>query len=179
MLILLDQDGVLADFETEFLNRWRERYPTRPFVSINDRKAFYLRDDYPKELWSDIRALQTEKGFIEALPPIEGAIAAIRYLENLGHDVRICTTPLSDYENCVAEKFVWVERHLGREWTRRIIMAKDKTLIIGDILIDDRPSVEGTMKPSWQHVIFDTPYNQAADGKRLRGWANVQSLIGR
>lgn len=78
----------------------------------------------------------------------------------LGMDVRICTSPLSQFENCVAEKYLWVEKHLGREATNRLILTKDKTLVHGNLLIDDKPLIQGAVKPRWKHVLFDAPYNR-------------------
>jgi 5'-nucleotidase len=92
-------------------------------------------------------------------------------------DVRICSSPLSQFENCVAEKYLWVERHLGREATNRLILTKDKTLVHGDLLIDDKPAIEGAMKPRWKHILFDAPYNrEVADRPRIT-WKNWRSVL--
>jgi len=36
-----------------------------------------------------------------------------------------------------------VEKHLGKHWLERIIIAKDKTMANGHLLIDDRPNISG------------------------------------
>lgn len=178
MLILLDQDGVLADFEHAFLDAWRIRYPDIPPVEFENRKSFHILEDYPPELRSRAEAIYTAPGFIRNLPPVPGAIEAARELIELGMDVRICSSPLHQYENCVAEKYHWVERQFGREWTQRLILTRDKTLIQGDILIDDRPDIEGAMRPRWRHIVYDAPYNrQIADRPRL-SWSNWRNVLG-
>jgi len=178
MLILLDQDGVLADFEHAFLDAWRQRYPHIPPVEYEDRKSFHILEDYPPELRDRAEAIYTEPGFIRNLPPVPGAIEAARELLELGMEVRICSSPLRQYENNVAEKYHWVERHLGRAWTERIILTRDKTLVHGDLLIDDRPAITGAVRPNWRHVIYDTPYNrQQTDRPRLT-WANWRNVLG-
>lgn len=92
-------------------------------------------------------------------------------------DVRICTSPLRQFENCVAEKFLWVERHLGRAATERMVLTRDKTLVRGDLLIDDRPSINGAVPPSWRHIVYDAPYNRhVADRPRLT-WANWRNVL--
>jgi len=40
-------------------------------------------------------------------------------------------------------QFAWVKQHLGAEWMKRIIITCDKTLIHGDLLIDDKHAVTG------------------------------------
>ena len=50
MRILVDMDDVLADFDGEFLKRWRVRHPEKMFVPLEERKTFYLKESYPQEL---------------------------------------------------------------------------------------------------------------------------------
>ncbi|KDC75250.1 5'-3'-deoxyribonucleotidase [Bordetella bronchiseptica] len=176
MLILLDQDGVLADFEHAFIDAWRKRHPDIEPVAFEDRKSFHIREDYAPELRGLAEAIYTAPGFIRDLPPVPGAIEAFRELLALGMDVRICSSPLMQFENCVAEKYLWVERHLGREATQRLILTRDKTLVQGDLLIDDRPVITGAARPRWRHIIYDAPYNRdQTDRPRLnwRNWRNV------
>ena len=130
MLILLDQDNVLADFESGFRRHWRGR-------------------------------------FGESLPPMPGAVEAAHALLAAGHDMRICTAPVNQYRYCAGEKIAWVEQHLGAEWTRRVIIAKDKTWVRGDILIDDKPTIEGSLPPLWQHRLYDAPHNRHLNVPRI------------
>lgn len=177
MLILLDQDGVLADFEHAFLTAWKTQYPDIPPVEYKDRTSFYILENYPPELRARAAAIYTAPGFIRNLPPVPGAIDAVKALLELGMDVRICTSPLSQFENCVTEKYLWVEKHLGREATNRLILTKDKTLVHGDLLIDDKPEIQGAVRPHWKHIVFDAPYNQhIADRPRLN-WSNWRSVL--
>ncbi|ARP89098.1 5'-3'-deoxyribonucleotidase [Bordetella genomosp. 9] len=178
MLILIDQDGVLADFEHAFLSAWRQAYPDVAPVEFEDRKSFHILEDYAPELRPRAEALYTAPGFIRDLPPVAGAIEAVRELAALGMDVRICSSPLRQYENCVAEKYQWVERHLGREWTQRLILTRDKTLVQGDILIDDRPAIEGALRPRWRHILYDAPYNRHVADKPRLIWSNWRNVLG-
>lgn len=176
MLVLLDQDGVLADFEHAFIAAWRERHPEIAPVAFENRTSFHILDDYPPELRAKAEAIYTAPGFIRNLPPVPGAIEAWRDLNALGLDVRICSSPLRQFENNVAEKFLWVEKHLGRAATEKLILTRDKTLVQGDLLIDDRPEIVGAVRPRWQHILYDAPYNRhVADRPRLnwQNWRNV------
>ena len=179
MIILVDQDGPLADFEKAFLELWRTQFPNEPFVSFDQRRAPRILDDYPKHLRDKVESIFFAPGFHFNLPPVIGSVNALKTLVELGHDVRICTSPLSYYENCVLEKYQWVEKHLRREFTKRIVLSKDKTIIRGRFLIDDEPSVKGVSVAEWEHIIFDCPYNQNVTGKkRLTQWANWKEVLG-
>ena len=155
MIILLDQDGVLADFEHAFIDAWRARHPDIAPVAFDDRKSFYIREDYAPELRA--RPKPSTRARFHPQPPAR-ALDAVKELLALG--MCICTSPLSQFENCVAEKYLWVEKHLGRDATNRLILTKDKTLVHGSLLIDDKPRILGAVKPRWKHILFDAPYNR-------------------
>ncbi|MDO5692713.1 MAG: 5'-3'-deoxyribonucleotidase [Pseudomonadota bacterium] len=177
MLILLDQDGVLADFERGFHDGWNARGDVPcPALPLAARQSFYVRDDYPSENRDVVEGIYTAPGFFRDLPPMPGAIEAVAALLAQGHDVRICTSPLNQWRHCVTEKYEWVERHLGTDFVHRMIVTKDKTVVYGDVLVDDKPAVTGTRQPVWQHVIFDQPYNRHVAGPRMT-WASWQAVL--
>lgn len=172
-LILIDQDGVLADFEQGVQTAWKGAYgmalPTLP----KGRRHFYLADDYP-HLKNELSAVYSGEGFFEHLPPIDGAVDAVKALLDFGHDVRICTSPINAYRHCVSEKFAWVERHLGLEWTHRIVLTKDKTWVRGDVLIDDKPIITGSLTPTWEHWHYRHSYNAHLPNKKIT-WTDRES----
>lgn len=178
MLILIDQDGPLADFEGGFLKNWQKLFPKEFFIPLEERTTFYISEQYPPHLTEKVHSIYSSPGFIRNLEPTKGAIQAIKHLLDLGHDVRICTSPLSHYENCVLEKFEWLEKHFGRAFTKRIILTKDKTLVRGDLLIDDKPEITGVFSPTWEHIIFDCPYNRQIQKHRRLNWDNWKEIIG-
>ena len=177
MRILVDMDGVLADWEAKFLSTWRERHPEKHYVPIEERSSFYVTENYPREWREIVRSIYVAPGFYRTLEPIEGGVEAIREMLELGHEVFVCTSPLSDYRNCVLEKYEWVEQFLGDDWIPRLILTKDKTLVKGDILIDDNPRPRGAETPDWEHVIYDQPYNRSITHLRRITWANWREVI--
>ena len=177
MLILLDLDGVLADFERGFILAWQRAYPGLATVAFEDRINFHLAEDYPEAQRPLAQALMTAPGFISGLPPVPGAIEGYRALIATGLDVHICTSPLRVHTHCVGEKFEWVGRHLGTAAAERMIMTRDKTLVRGDLLIDDRPALRGTMAPGWRHILFDAPYNRIVTDKPRMDWSNWRSVL--
>jgi 5'-nucleotidase len=70
----------------------------------------------------------------------------------------------------------WVESRFGAGWAERTIITKDKTMVNGDVLIDDKPEVKGLCNPSWEHILFDQPYNQEVVGKRrIMSWSDFDA----
>jgi 5'-nucleotidase len=88
-----------------------------------------VREDYPSDLRPAVDAILESQGSYRNLPPLPGAIQAVTDLLAEGFDVHICTSPLEQYRNCVLEKYEWVEEHLGSEFTERVILMRDKTLV--------------------------------------------------
>jgi len=115
------------------------------------------------------------KGFYRDLP-LPGAVEAVTDPLAEGFDVYICTSPLVQYQNCALEKYEWVEEHLGSEFTKRVILTRDKTLVRGDVLIDDKPVIGGISTPQWRHVLFDRPYNRSIPGPRMH-WDNWREVL--
>ena len=177
MLILLDQDNVLADFERGFLEEWQIAHPDKPSIAYHERRTFNIREDYPAHLQQEVQSIYLSPGFFRNLQPIPGALEAVREIMALGHDIRICTSPLNQYHNCVKEKYEWVETHLGHEFTQRLILTKDKTFVHGDILIDDKPEVTGLNKPTWKHYLFDSPYNRSVMTVPRIDWQNWKDVL--
>ena len=97
-------------------------------------------------------------------------------------------SPLSSNKTCSSEKQEWIETHLGPSWVSKVVITRDKTLVRGDFLIDgknsllhnlitDRPDVGGSITPSWQHVLYDAPYNKDVEGKVRMNWGNWKEVL--
>ena len=89
MLILVDQDGVLANFEQAFYQAWTQSPMQAQFPALlpEERRHFYPRDDYPAEFAQATRELIARKGFFRHLPPMPGAVAALSAMQvDAAHD---------------------------------------------------------------------------------------------
>jgi len=177
MRILIDMDGVISDFDGEFLKRWRQRHPEKFYVPLEKRTSFYVKDSYPEDLKPLVTDILLEPSFFREMMPMTGAIEALNEMNAMGVEVFICTSPLTAYKNCVLEKYEWVDTYLGADWVSRIILTKDKTLVKGDYLIDDKPTISGVeSRPTWEHIVYDRPYNRDVSKKRL-DWSNWKDVI--
>ena len=177
VLLLIDQDNVLADFARVIYTEMCARGHRERVLPPARQTTYPLEDHYPPELLGELKSIYTAEGFFRSLPPIEGAVQAVKEMVAEGIDVRICTFPIQAYRNCVGEKYEWVERHLGPAYTSRMILTRDQTIIAGDALIDDNPDISGSRTPSWKHIVFDQPYNRAVAGPRLQSWANWRAVL--
>jgi len=90
--------------------------------------------------------------------------------------VYICTSAITRSQYCAQEKINWIRRHLGESWIDRILITSNKTLVAGDILIDDKPSA-GQESKGWKQVLFDAPYNRNCSGPRLRDWREWRTVV--
>ncbi len=177
MIILVDMDNTLAEFDKGFLDIWRKLYPKEFYVPLEDRRTFHPHKDYPEHLHEKIHEICHGKGFIRNLEPTPGGIEAVNSMIEEGHDVRFCTSYLFEYDNCVLEKYQWVEAHFGEEAIERLIITRDKTLIRGDLLIDDKPEINGVVTPTWEHIVYDRPHNREIIGRRRLTWANWREVM--
>lgn len=177
MLVLVDMDGVLADFEGRLMEEWHRRHPNTFNLPREERTSFYLSRQFPKEHRGKLFEIMYTPQFFASLPPFPGGKQAINDMKELGWEVFLCSSPLIGNPTGASEKFAWVEEHLGKEWRGRLILASDKTLVHGDILIDDRPDVKGVAQPSWEHVLYDQPYNHEIKGQRRLTWENWQAVL--
>lgn len=73
-----------------------------------------------------------------AMDAMPGAIIGVRSLIGMGHDIWVATKPPTGIPFAYADKAAWVINNLP-ELKRKIILTHDKSLLRGDILIDDRP----------------------------------------
>lgn len=84
------------------------------------------------------------EGFFLALELIPGALEAIQEMNNMQDtEVFICTSPLMKYEYRVGKKYRWGKNPLGPQFVECNILRRDKTVVLGDLLIDDKDTIRG------------------------------------
>jgi len=175
----VDQDGVIADWGGSGWNTALDAYgdAAANIPRHEDQRTFDLAHQRTPDELQIIAEVMNNMDY-GALHPIRGARTALRRMLRAGHDVRIVSSPWPSNPRCASAKFDWMVRWFGPTWARRTILTMDKTLVRGDILIDDKPSVTGDLEPEWEHVWFSQPYNRELTGKRrLDRWSEWESIV--
>ncbi|MBB6463854.1 5' nucleotidase, NT5C type [Flammeovirga kamogawensis] len=88
---------------------------------------------------------KNEDGFFLDMPPINNAVASIKKLSKVFDIYFLSTAPWSN-PNAWKEKRLWIEKHFGNDFKKRLILTHHKHLNKGDFLIDDRPYANGADK---------------------------------
>jgi 5'-nucleotidase len=185
--VLIDMDNTLAQFDLEFGKRWAAAYPLGSPETIANRKHFELEKNFPDDPAGREAAvaIMSAPGLFIMFEPAVGCVEAVKEMTAAGLSVFFCTAPLPmQYESCVAEKYSWVRKHFGDEYLPKIIITRDKTLIKGDVLIDDKPKITGVVAdPEWTHLVYPQSYNKGvvdADGKpmpRFSEWSEWRTTL--
>lgn len=115
-IVYVDMDGVLVDLNKE-INKFSEVMP-----------------GLVNRLGSDIDKLPE---LFKNPEPVVGAIQAFKRLSQK-YNVYILSTAPWDNPDAWTHKRLWVEKHLGSSAYKKLILSHNKSLLVGDYLIDDR-----------------------------------------
>lgn len=151
MKILVDMDGVLADFVGGVRDLFGFNEPW-PIGAYDVPTAFGIT---PQEMWE---AIDNEFDFWLNLEPLPWLDELLRMLE--GCDWWISTSPSLD-PLCAAQKIEWVYRFIGPNF-RRYMIGPDKFLMANDetVLIDDSDSNYDKFTDAGGFaVLFPQPWN--------------------
>lgn len=180
-VILLDCDGVLADFVGAVVNVLRDYSSLKwshesfkqwdIFADVVDPKQPYLKELLIKRI--------ERKSFCKAIKPFHHAKDAVNLLRNYG-DVKVITAPWKGSKHWMPEREEWLVDHFGFKH-REIVFAADKSGYIGDIMVDDR----GSNLKEWKKVmhrhgidarpfLWDTNQNKDTTGlTRISEWKEL------
>jgi len=177
MTIFIDLDGVIADLVTpwcEYLRRELgvdiahetvNRYDlTQAVIEIEPRLCELRRGDVKKIV---NRFLDTP-GVFSMLEPYPLARETVLSMVDIGHDVRIASSPWKPWS--AGEKIEWVRRRISTKIP--VILLHDKNILsaTGGILIDDCPKhVDPWGRRGW---LMDRPWNQGPTAHRTT-WEGV------
>lgn len=166
MNILLDMDGVLADFVTSAC----EAHDYDPSQMPWDECGFHMEKGMgltADEFWAPINDLG--RGFWTDLRPYPWLNALLLAVADLaseyGASVHLCTSP-SRIPECQAGKIDWIYQHLPKALHHGYVFTSHKHLLARPdaVLIDD--GIHNVMpfgEAGGHTILFPQPYNVNAD----------------
>lgn len=179
--ILLDCDGVLADFCTacfDLIEKHSGDRHTHEEVTHWDLFTV-VGKAHLKPLMKETAA---KSGWCLSFPMYAGAQDFVKRLHELG-DVVIVTSPMTT-PYWAYERTVWLEQHFGIP-KGRIVHTEGKQFVKGDVLIDDAD--DNCLKwhaeyPDALTLLWDAPYNRQVDLTgtgivRVRNWAEALAAV--
>ncbi len=178
MTILVDMDDTIEQLLKPWLAALNKKYGRS--VAYDDIRSWNLLEAYPGLTLEQLYGVTMEKGFWKTVRPIPGAPEGLKKLVDEGHDVYIVTA--TPYES-VREK---LEDVLFRwfpflTW-KKVIIAANKQLIRGDVLIDD--GVHNLENGDFIRILMTAPHNRDYDAEangmiRVHGWEEIVDVIER
>eukprot|EP00922_Rhytidocystis_sp_ex-Travisia-forbesii_P028167 GHVS01041341.1.p1 GENE.GHVS01041341.1~~GHVS01041341.1.p1 ORF type:complete len:299 (-),score=42.17 GHVS01041341.1:241-1137(-) len=179
-VVLVDMDNTLVDWDCQFYNLMTKLHPHVPLRAAEARINWSIEYNYPLKYERAILELTDQPEFWRTMPPMKGGVDAMQGMVARGLNVFIVSSPDPFHTSrCAKEKYDWIEYYLGPHWKSKVILASDKTLIRGDVLIDDKPSVcYGAHVPLWTHVLYHHPYNSMYTSKpRIQHWTEWEQVL--
>lgn len=156
--LLLDMDGVIANFDEKTYSRASAEGHQFDIAHPREQTMRYVTDHVVPHQRNAVRQMTYEAGFFRSFPVMEGAQAGVEALLSKGVDIWVCTKPLERNPTCRDEKGAWLKEHFPM-LEKKLIIAPDKSLIKGAILLDDAPKIEWIPHAEWYPVVFTRSFN--------------------
>jgi 5'(3')-deoxyribonucleotidase len=160
----IDLDGVIADFNAGWIERYNAQFGTDlmpEHVDIWDAPTLLTHFTDMREFWSWARTAGGGASIFRILQPYHGAIEALHDLAGR-HDVVILTTKPTF---AIHDTFEWLAEH--RVPTREVHIVDDKTTVVCDLYLDDADhnlSALVASHPAATVCRFVRPWNVAHPG---------------
>ena len=183
MIILCDIDGVAADLHAQWV-RWYNR-TTGSERTTGDIHGWYVHE-YLGMTDRSVYEYLDDPSIYDTIEPVRGFVPAITKLRNDGHRIVFVTS------SCIAQngrKLRWLMKHgaiamTGAKSSPDYIEASDKSLIKGDIMIDDYgKNLAGF---DGHRILFSHPHNEdvnewlkPGEFHRVWGWQDCVDEIRR
>ena len=176
LTILVDMDDVLNDLIDRWVEELNKRYGTT--VHRNEVDRWDIASLFPSLTKEQVFApVQNEVGFWWSLAPTKGSVGTLRRLADEGHTIKIVT---ASYYKTVPPKIGWILMHYPFFNWNDVIIAHDKKMIRGDVMIDD--GVHNLEGGEYEKILFTQPHNVSYDAEvngmyRAKNWDDVYKIL--
>lgn len=172
LTILCDIDGVVDDLVEQITDKYNEAYNDNLTL---DQITKYNMNEFTKPECEDVFDEFCTPELILNMNPIEGAVEAVTELMKK-HDFYFITSTIP--EN-VGYKNSWLKEYFPLYTEKMLIVAYDKSVVPGDILIDDYANnLHSNVK---LNLLYNRPWNmgvqEKANYKRVYNWNDILEQI--
>lgn len=161
--VLLDVDGILADFITPALALVKRL--TGATYEHDDISTWEIFDSMPEaESVKDMiyKQFMTQRGYCRSIPVYPCAKEGVRELQKVA-DVVVVTSPFWGSPTWMHERQEWLQEHFGID-KDDVIHARRKHRIMGDVFVDDKAShvVDWAIAhPDKRAILWPMLYNES------------------
>lgn len=177
LTLLIDADDVCVDLDGAWVAALNKKYGTT--VSPEDVTDWEITKTFPTLSKAQVFGVLKEHDLWAGLMPIPGSQKYLNKLHEEKHDIYIATA--TDFDTCGTKvrRFMELYPFLTPE---RFIIAHNKQLIRGDVLVDNYPG--NLINGNYLRILFDRPHNRNFQEKehgmfRATTWEEVYLYIHR
>jgi 5'-nucleotidase len=165
-------DDVIADAEGRFLEWYERDFGIR--YTKKDIHGTKLHFIVPEEHRMIVKQYPLQKGFFKDLPLVEHSVEAVEGLNNR-FDVYIASAAM-EFPLSLPDKNDWLDQHFPFiHWKHRIFCG-DKSVLKGDILIDDHDFNLSVF--DGRAIMFTAAHNMnEVKYERLNNWLEAERLF--
>lgn len=178
--VLLDVDGVLADFLSPSL-----AFLDHEFGVKQDAQTFPswdLFETIDRRYQEAMATHWAQPGWCRAIPVYGGAQEAVMALREVA-DVYFVTAQMLHAPYWMWERVQWLKEHFAAD-DRHIVLTLAKYLIVGDVFVDDKPAnvnAWAAAHPEKQGVLWTQPYNTShtptGNVMRCGSWRDLRTVV--
>lgn len=177
MRILIDVDGVLADTHTEWMRRYNADYNDN--LKSSDVTRWGTHEFVKPECGTKIYDYLWDETLYDGVFPIKGSQSGVDALRKMGHRCVFVTSGIQP------AKIKWLYRFgflTSKIWQSDpdVAIVNDKSLIEGDLLIDDRDKNVDDFIHTFNAdaILFNQPWNQEYNKVyRANNWNDVLAYV--
>ncbi len=176
MTILVDMDDTIEQLLRAWVRGANEKYGRN--VGYDDIVSWDVSAAYPGLTRSQVYDITMQPGFWKGVEPIPGAAESLQRLMAAGHDVYIVTA--TPHESVPEKMNEVLFRYFPFLSWNQVIIAYNKQLIRGDVLIDD--GVHNLEGGDYIKILMTAPHNRDYDAEangmiRVNSWDEIEEVI--
>lgn len=175
-IVLLDMDDVITGCFKGVITTLNNKLGTK--FKAKDITEWQISEclKIPK---STVDEVFRTPGFFEKLKPLPGSIDVInKLIDSTKYDIYIITAISDDSGLELVEKIKWLKKYIPKFNISRIIGCRDKYIIRGDVIVDDREYNLDTCSPYMNCILMDSVANkQCTKYKRIKSLAELPDIL--